>query len=232
MNTHIHFSNSCRRRIVACFIYFIVVMFFFISSASAHKVSIFAWVEGDTVYTESKFSGGKKVKNAPVEVYDARGNKLLEGKTDESGEFSFNVPQKTEMKIVLSAGMGHRAEWTISADEVMGADASGVETGVQEPGPVNSVPVNPVKTEVTEATEPATLVTDVSLPCMSSDDIEKAVEKALEKRLNPIVAKLNKSLNPDHDPTFTDILGGIGYILGLIGIGTYFNYRKKGRMSK
>ena len=29
----------------------------------AHKVSVFAWVEGDTVHTVGKFNNGKKVKN-------------------------------------------------------------------------------------------------------------------------------------------------------------------------
>ena len=53
------------------------------SPAVAHKVNIFAWVDGDRIYTESKFSGGRRAKNATVEVYDNQGNRLLEGKTDE-----------------------------------------------------------------------------------------------------------------------------------------------------
>ena len=28
-------------------------------NALAHKITVFGWVEGDTVFTESKFSGGK-----------------------------------------------------------------------------------------------------------------------------------------------------------------------------
>jgi len=47
-------------------------------AAWAHKVTIFAWVEGDTVYTQSKFSGGRKAKGATVVVYDKEGNQLLE----------------------------------------------------------------------------------------------------------------------------------------------------------
>ena len=46
--------------------------------AHAHKVSIFAWVEQDTVYTISKFSGGKYVKHGKVSVFDEQKNKLLE----------------------------------------------------------------------------------------------------------------------------------------------------------
>ncbi|GAI20495.1 unnamed protein product [marine sediment metagenome] len=55
----------------------------------AHKVNVFAYAEGDTVYTESYFSDGTKVKGGIVEVYDSQGTKLLAGKTDENGEFNF-----------------------------------------------------------------------------------------------------------------------------------------------
>ena len=50
--------------------------------AFAHKVIIFAWVEGDIVFTESKFSGGKRAVGAQVQVFDREGKQLLEGRTD------------------------------------------------------------------------------------------------------------------------------------------------------
>ena len=43
----------------------------------AHNVTVFAWVEGDTVTVESKFSGGRRPKNAPIEIYDNAGILLL-----------------------------------------------------------------------------------------------------------------------------------------------------------
>ena len=45
--------------------------------------------------------------------------------------------------------------------------------------------------------------------------------------MQEVVAKLDKLVKDDNGPAVTDILGGIGYILGLVGIGAYFNYRKK-----
>ena len=88
-----------------------------IESVDAHGVSLFAWVEGDTVYVESKFSGGKKVKAGEIIVTDPQGTELVKGTTNEKGEFSFKIPKKTDLKIVLVAGAAHRAEWTISAAE-------------------------------------------------------------------------------------------------------------------
>ena len=188
--------------------------------AFAHRVTVFAWVEGDTVYTESKFSGGRKAKNAPVEVFDSQGRKLLEGKTDEDGEFSFKAPKKTGMKIVLVAGMGHKGEWTISADE-FGEEMSG---NSQKPASRDSDATRPDTVNEPESMPGETTVTST---CLTSEDIQDVVEKTLDKKLKPIINKLNKSLDPDHGPSVSDIFGGIGYIFGLVGVGVYFNYRKK-----
>lgn len=87
-------------------------------SAWAHRVNVYAWIERETVHTESYFPGGKKVKNGKISVLDAQGQEILAGHTDEQGLFSFKIPVKSEMKIVLMAGQAHRAEWRISAAEI------------------------------------------------------------------------------------------------------------------
>ncbi len=86
-------------------------------SAFAHKVNIFAYVEGDTVYTESYFPDGKKVQGGLVEVYDSQGKKLLEGITNDKGQFNFKSLKKDDTKIVINASMGHRNSCILSADE-------------------------------------------------------------------------------------------------------------------
>ena len=88
------------------------------ASVDAHRVNVFAWVEGDTIHVESKFSSGKHVKAGKITVSDAEGTELLTGLTDENGAFSFKVPKKTELKIILEAGTGHRGEWTVAASEI------------------------------------------------------------------------------------------------------------------
>ena len=179
------------------------------SPAIAHKVTIFAWVEGDTVHTQSKFSGGRKAKQATVEVYDAEGNKLLEGKTDENGEFSFKLPKRAELKVVLLAGAGHRGEWSIPLEEIEGGE------------------VNPDSRFQSQASQTEKEPSHQELPSISPADIQEAVEKALDKKLKPILNQLTESRQKETETEVTDIIGGIGYILGLVGIGAYFNYRKK-----
>ena len=62
------------------------------ATVEAHNVSLFAWVEEDKVFTQSKFSGGRWAKNARIEVYNASGEKLLEGRTDDQDRFAFTPP--------------------------------------------------------------------------------------------------------------------------------------------
>lgn len=175
--------------------------------AMAHRVTIFAWVEGDKIFTESKFSGGKLVKGGEVIVYDLEGTQLLKGKTDDKGEFSFEIPKKISLKIVLIAGMGHRGEWTIPVSEL--EDVAGPQTKI-----TTSQKTAPKKTEKQAE------ICNVTL-----DDIRQVVEQSLDKRLKPVMKILVESR--ESHPTFRDIFGGIGYILGLVGVAAYFNYRRK-----
>ena len=107
-----------------------------LNSAWAHRVNVFAWVQGDTVYVESKFAGGKMVKAGKIVVMDSQGNELRSGLTNDQGEFSFKIPMRTDLKIVLIAGQGHQAQWIIPAAEIEGisseADApAGAEVSKQ-----------------------------------------------------------------------------------------------------
>jgi len=87
-------------------------------TARAHKVNVFAYAENGIIHTESYFPDGKPVVDGAIEVYDAAKARLLEGKTDAEGKFSFPVPKKEDLTIVINAGMGHRNEYTIKKDEL------------------------------------------------------------------------------------------------------------------
>lgn len=207
----------------ACFV--LILMVLWLSPAWAHKVNIFAWVEGDTVYTESKFSGGKKVRHGKVFVYDEKGNLLLEGVTNEQGEFSFKIPGKTALSIELDATMGHANAWRISREEIQ--EALGETPEPEEPVQEEQTAANTQgeSADNTVMTPPERVPQPAAVPGITLADIEKTVEKALDSRLKPINRMLVEST--DHKPTINDILGGIGYILGLAGVGAYFHYRSR-----
>ncbi len=190
--------------------------------AWAHRVNVFAWAEGDIVYVESKFSGGKKIVGGNIIVSDSSGVVLLTGRTDDQGNFSFKRPQPTELKIILDAGMGHRAEWTLPvgdgssglpADDLPAekADARG-----KPAGPDNQIDHRQGQT--------------AGYAGPSRAEIEAIVEKALDKKMKPVFEMLAAS--NAKGPGISDIVGGIGYIIGLVGIGAYFHSRKKPNKSK
>lgn len=62
---------------------------------------------------------------------------------------------------------------------------------------------------------------------MSAQQIEEIVSRQLEKKLQPLIRMVAASQNKG--PTISDIIGGIGYILGLVGLGAYIRYRKDGK---
>jgi nickel transport protein len=171
------------------------------ASAWGHGLSVFAWVEGERVMVESKFSGGKRPVNATVRVLAPDGRELLAGKTDDQGRWAFDLPQKTALKIVLEAGMGHRGEWTLSAEEVGAAE-------VQPPPPAPPAQDPPERPAMVNAT-----------------DLETQLTKAVAQALQPINARL-AHLEKARGPSLQDILGGLGYILGLVGIGAYVQARR------
>jgi hypothetical protein len=56
--------------------------------------------------------------------------------------------------------------------------------------------------------------------------IDKALEKALDKKLAPILRALAEMQEQKVRPT--DVLGGLGYIFGLVGVAAYVKARGKG----
>ena len=183
------------------------------SNALAHKVNVFAYAENGMVYTESYFNDGRKVIDSTIEVFDAQNNRLLlTGKTDKNGEFSFKIPEATGLRIVLSASMGHKNEYLLSEDEVR--DAIGIAKLPEK------APPEKMETEKRQAPpERATQIYD--------DRLQLLVERAVEDKTAPIMKKLLKIEEQMQKPSLQDIIGGLGYIIGLMGIGIYFKYKRK-----
>lgn len=180
--------------------------------ALAHRVNVFAWIEGATVFVECKYPDGTKVHEGVIRVLDSAGTELLSGKTNEKGEFSFQVPKREDLTIVLEAGMGHRADWPLSKQDLAAAGAV--------PEPVASGrPAS--KTEARPATAKDSAST-ASSPQPAG--LDQAIEKALDKKLAPVLRMLAEM--HEQKVRLSDILGGIGYIIGLVGIAAYFKRKK------
>jgi nickel transport protein len=203
-----YYSKKSICRVLSMILFSGMLVVFFSQPAFAHKVNIFAYSEGDTVYSESYFNDGKKCHNSLIEVFDSKGNKLLEGKTDEEGRFSFKVPAKDDLKIVLTASMGHKNEYILAADEIEGAAG---DQAAEAPAPEAQPP----------AASPAE---NAAAARVDTAQLQKIVDESLDRKLKPVITKLTRL--EQHGPSVSEILGGIGYILGLMGIIMYFKSKR------
>ncbi|MGA1791628.1 MAG: hypothetical protein ACMUIM_09085 [bacterium] len=198
------------------------------SVAKAHKVNIFAYAEGERIFTESYFNDGAPCKGSKIQVYDAEGKEILEGETDEEGFFSFRIPQRMDLKIVLTASMGHKAEYRMSAAEIPETVSQKIGDQGFASSPQERDSGEKMTAEVTDENIEEESSNRPLIP-MDMDQlrsvVEDAVDRAMEKRMKPLIHTMARAQG--RGVSWNDIIGGIGYIFGLMGVILYFKKRKE-----
>ena len=192
----------------------ILVLGAFTTPARAHRILVFAYAEGDVIHTESTFVPATPVRQGKVMVLEEKsGQVLLTGQTDDQGKFTFKIPpeaaaQKLDLKIVVEAAMGHRGEWLLKAASYVSGATPGKAAAPAAPAPA--------ATPGTPAGKTANLDPQM---------LEAALNKALERQLAPIKERLTELTI--HRTSLADVIGGIGYILGIFGLWAYFQSKRK-----
>ena len=201
----------------------IIVLTLCVGSASAHKVKVFAYLEGDKIIVEGYFGGKSKAENCVVSIRNAAGKELLSGKTDKQGMASFALKDlgaaSGDLKIVLEAGEGHLAEYTLKAEELpknaKSADSPTVEA--------------PKKKDAEAGSSPTMAASQTG--AVDTSRLEKMIEAAVHKETAPLIKMIGNQQRlllemQDHGPSLERIIGGIGWILGLVGVVAYMLSRK------
>ena len=182
-------------------------------SAWAHGVNVFAYAEGDTVVVEGYFHDGAKCRDCAIEAFDSDGQRLVEGKTDEDGRFSFKAPAATDLLLRLTASMGHRAEYRMPAADLPGAPQQPQTSNEADEhvhphsGSTHEAPAAPREGYVHDPAE-----------------IERVIEEVVARQLAPIRRELEESRRRRR---LSDIIGGLGYIAGLMGLILYFRGKQR-----
>ena len=173
-------------------------------SAMAHRLSVFAILEGDTVNGEAYFNDGTPAKGCPVFLKVNKDQTLVKGKTNEEGLFSLKVPSPmpNRFEVIVEGGAGHRGTTTIETSR------KGNET-------VKDANAKTYKTE------------GISLQGVSEETIETAVRKVVREEIKPVIDELLKLNLELSKPGITEILGGIGYIVGLTGLALWIRGKKR-----
>ncbi|MDR1519190.1 MAG: hypothetical protein LBU23_03470 [Planctomycetota bacterium] len=188
----------------------------------AHRVNVFAFVDGDEIQVECGFSRSQKVKNGKLVISDLEtGDTLLEGATDDQGRFRFRPSDEFlsighGLNIRLYAGEGHQDDWKIAPEELRALSRTG---GVGASAPAKAGAAAARQT-VPSSGENRT----ASLSGIDLAELEASIGKIMDAKLSPIKQDLARQRNGE--PGLRDIVGGIGWILGLLGLAAYMKHRR------
>ncbi len=178
--------------------------------ALAHQLRVFAMAEGATITGYAYFSGGVKVKGAKITIFAPDGSQLGKVKTGEAGAFHFPATVRVDHRLIADAGAGHVAEFTVTAEEL--PDTLPGKT--LEPLFKEALVVNAVTTAQAPPL-PMTKTAAVSL--------QRMIERSVARQIRPLREQLDAY---EAKVRWHDVLGGIGYILGIAGVACYWLGRR------
>lgn len=192
-----------------------------VSPAMAHKLKVFASAVGNRIEGSAYFVGGSPAAGATILVQDSAGSLLAHLSPAKDGTFSYQALAPIAHVLVARSDDGHEASWRIGADELAPAFAP---TGA--PGQETAPPPQPA-----DPSEPTVVQPSVPAHCTDAGaNLDPRMTAAIEQAVARQVRPLREQLNAAQDEIrLHDILGGIGYILGLTGIALWLRSRRPER---
>nr|WP_106203708.1 cobalt ABC transporter permease [Aliiruegeria haliotis] len=192
----------------------------------AHKVIASVFPSGTAIEGEVGLSNGEMAANTLVEVFDSDGAKLGEAWTDGEGFFLFQPTEPVAHIFRADLGAGHVAEITMIAEDV--AEIVGKATGPDTPAAGATIAFDSTPAEGGTAPAAGAAAGIAYAPTISvaalTDDEKAAIAKIVRDETRPLRKEI-AAYKEKND--LQSILGGIGYIVGLFGIGFYLAARRK-----
>ncbi len=174
---------------------------------SAHNLKIFAMAEGVTIRGQAYFVGGAPARGAKILITDTAGNVLARLTPDETGHFEYRIASAMDYQVVADTLDGHRVSWTLRADEFsFGLPAGEVQPGSDDPQGTQQPASAPARTE-------------------TRGEARDKCKQAVAHQVGPLRERL---LACEGQLRLRDILGGLGYIVGLAGLGLWWGGRRRG----
>lgn len=208
-------------------------------TALAHKVSVFAYVDGPNLIVDAFYSKSKKVNAGKITIQNAAtGEVYQQAITDDNGALTVPVPAqgiaaKADLRILLVAGEGHQNDVLVYASEYAGLTASAAAPAAPAAKAAKPAPkaAAPAQSEPKAAAAPQPAPLAAATPQFDEATltriVNQAVEQAVESRMAPVKRLLLESAQTGPGPT--EIIGGIGYIVGLFGLAAFFSARRKNK---
>lgn len=202
-------------------LFFAVILALFVivypaTTAMAHKLNVFAYSEDSSVLGEAYFNDGAPARNCEVLVKSEEdGSEIGRGRTDEDGKFVVNIDpsNKKIVTVVVDGGMGHlgRVNITLSSFNNNSTDNDN-STDMSDSNFIDKVPMEEEQIENLVVT-------------LDEKEIASIVKSVFRSEIEPLHAEIIQLRKELSKPGFNQIMGGVGYIFGLIGIALWF---KKG----
>ncbi|TEW56539.1 cobalt ABC transporter permease [Psychromonas sp. RZ22] len=190
------------------FLVFVFACSLFSFNAFAHNVVGGVYANGFEIEGEAGFSNGSMARAGTiVKVSDQSGTPLGEVKTDADGLFTFTAKKRITHVFKVNMGAGHLLTMQLPAEELPD-DFGHVEATTNEETANEVVSIS--KSNLNEV-------------ALSSQITPLMLEKAIAKEIIP----LRKEIQALKEKSgLRDILGGIGYIFGLLGLVVFLRERK------
>lgn len=205
------------------------------AAAPAHQLYVFAYAEGQTIHGEAYFRGHIPAQHLPVRIFGPAGEELGRTETDNQGRFTFEAHEQCDHRFVVASADGHQAEYLLPAAELAGAGPPAAERPaskppqgllaeqhLEQPPPSGQGPGSASASgQATAAHRPAGAIEQSSQPRSLPAEADKLAARI--EALQSQVAALRQELAQfEQTIRLRDVLGGIGYIVGLAGVACYF----------
>jgi nickel transport protein len=183
------------------------------SIAQAHRVRLFASVEGDVITGHAYFGSGAHIADATVTIAAPDGTRLAAVTTSDVGTFRFTPTMRCDHVLTLRLSDGHAATWTIPADELP-ADLPTPPSPQhgEPPAHIHASHTDPVAHDHAEHSHPP-------MESVGRTDLEPIVRAVVRdevsRQIHPVREQIDRY---EATVRWRDVLGGIGYILGLAGL--------------
>ena len=172
--------------------------------ASAHRLKVFASAIGSSIEGEAYFVGSGPAAGVDVTLRDTADKVLQSGKTGPDGKFALKATGTGDITVTVDAEDGHVARFTVAASELDSNSPAAAP-------PATAAPAGDAKPR--DASMPA------AAPAVSMADLEIAVAR----KVAPLAAEIDALQSALR---MQDIIGGIGYIVGIFGLVAFLKARR------
>lgn len=187
--------------------------------AVAHQLRVFAAADGDLIRGSAYFAGGAVASGAQVRIESTDGTLLATPIPDAEGGFSWRVATPADYLIVVQSADGHRAEWMVAEAELAPAFAGRLglsASAAAEPESAAGADAAHIG-QPSPARERAAALDPV---------LESAIERAVARQVRPLREELAEARARSR---VQDVIGGIGYIVGIAGLALWWAARGRTR---